>query len=116
MSADYVDWPGQSGATYRYAFTNINDCYAVPANYTFVRKLPNGNWLPLYFGEAGDLNQRGMPRHERLAEAVKLGMTHFMTHRASASQETRRAEEADLIQRWNPPLNTHHRMTQQPYG
>jgi hypothetical protein len=109
MSAEYLDWPGQSGSPYRYFFTNIGNCFAVAANYAFVKRLPNGNFVPLYFGETGDLKVRDMPNHEKLAAANRLGATHFMTHKASDSQDIRRAEERDLIQRWNPPLNVQHR-------
>jgi len=81
----------------------------VPANYAMVKRLPNGNYVPLYFGEAGDLKARFDGGHEKLDPAIRLGATHFMTHRSSASEEVRRAEEHDLIQRWNPPLNIQHR-------
>ncbi len=108
-----VDFTGKSGMTYRYwnlINTTAPGIQAIGGNYVFVKQLQNGTYMPLYFGEAGDLQAR-IPTHERLAEAVRLGATHIMAHGTPAGEQARLAEERDLIQFWNPPLNTHHRVT-----
>ncbi len=62
--SDYIDFAGQSGNVYRYWFladptaTGIN---AVAGNYAFVKRLANGNYLPLYFGQADNLRTKFPP-------------------------------------------------------
>jgi hypothetical protein len=109
----YIDWAGNSG-TYRYWFLEkprdsaaIQD---VAGNYAFVKQLATGNFIPIYFGIADSLQNR-IPNHERFDDAVKAGATHVMAHTTPAGEAARIAEERDLIQRWNPPLNVHHRTT-----
>jgi hypothetical protein len=107
----YVDWAGSSGKSYRYWFLeNItaNGIKAESGNYAFVKQLPNGNFSPLYFGQAEDLQAR-IPNHERWDEAKRAGATHVMAHTTQGGENVRLAEERDLIQRWNPTLNVHHR-------
>jgi hypothetical protein len=112
--SDTIDWIGQSGATYRYWFLpNPKVAAAIKdegGNYAFVKQLPNGNFVPLYFGKADSLRAR-LPSHECWPEATRLGVTHVMTHTTPAGDAARSAEERDLIQRWNPPMNVQHRTT-----
>lgn len=111
---DYIDWPGQSGKTYRYWFLSDPGTAASikdeGGNYAFVKQLSNGNFVPLYFGKADSLRDR-IPNHECWAEATRLGVTHLMSHTTPAGDAARCAEERDLIQRWNPPMNVQHRTT-----
>ncbi len=107
-----IDWIGKSGTSYRYwSLDNITAAgiQAVAGNYMFVKQLPNGNFVPLYFGVADDLQAR-IPNHERWLEAARLGATYVMAHSTPAGEQSRLAEERDLIQYWNPPLNTQHRV------
>jgi hypothetical protein len=109
--ADTIDWLGKSGKTYRYWFLaqmTTDGILAVGGNYCFSKRLPNGNFLPLYFGETEDLQAR-LPTHERWEEAKRAGATHVWTHTTPAGEQARVAEEQDLIQQWNPPLNVQHR-------
>jgi hypothetical protein len=109
----HIDWPGKSGETYRYWFlddTTAHGINAVAGNYAFVKHLPSGKFVPLYFGESEDLQDR-IPGHELWREALRLGATHVMAHTTPAGEQARLDEERDLIQRWNPPLNVQHRTT-----
>lgn len=109
--ADYIDWPGKSGSTYRYWFLPNLEAANIKSeagNYMFAKKLANGNYLPAYIGQADNLSNR-LPNHERLADAVKAGATYVLTHTTPAGEQARLAEERDLIQQWDPPLNTQHR-------
>lgn len=104
--ADYIDWPGNSGHSYRYEFIerfSADGINAVAGNYMFVKPAPQGGWLPVYIGQAADLKAR-LPNHERLKDAISAGATQAMAHSASTSEVVRVAEERDLIQRWQPPL------------
>lgn len=106
-----VDWAGLSGKKYRYWFLASFDAQTIRnegGNYAFVKRLPNGNFVPLYFGVAENLRAR-LPNHERWAEAKRLGATHVMGHTTPDGEQVRLAEEKDLIGYWNPPLNTQHR-------
>ena len=38
---------------------------AIAGNYCLAKRLANGNFLPLYFGEGGNLKTR-LPDHEKL--------------------------------------------------
>jgi hypothetical protein len=106
-----IDLPGKSGKLYRYWLqTDVGRLLAVGGNYVFLKQLPNGNFVPVYFGQAEDLNDR-LPGHERWAEAVRLGATHVAAHTTPAGEQARLDEERDLIERWNPPLNVQHRTT-----
>jgi hypothetical protein len=112
-SSDYIDWNGVTGSTYRYWFletpripSSIKD---EGGNYAFVKQLPNGNFVPLYFGQADSLRNR-IPNHERWNDAIRAGATHVMSH-TTPSAVSRDLEEVDLIRQWNPILNEHHRTT-----
>jgi hypothetical protein len=110
----YIDWTSQSGKTYRYWFLanpTAEGIKAGPGNYAFVKKLANGNFVPLYFGESEDLQTR-IPGHERWQEAARLGATHIMGHTTQGGEKSRCDEERDLIQYWNPPLNVQRRQAQ----
>ena len=76
-----IDWRGKSGATYRYWFLEnpkaAGKIKAEGGNYCFAQQLANGNYLPLYFGESGDLRDR-IPNHELWDRAIRLGATHVM--------------------------------------
>ncbi len=106
---DVIDWPGSSGKSYRYWFSAFIDTFKDEGgNYMFVKPLQNGNYLPVYIGQADSLQKR-LSNHERLDEAMRLGATFVMTHTTPAGEAARLAEEADLIAYWQPILNTHHR-------
>lgn len=109
MAANFIDWPG-ARVVYRYWFLeNPSDPAGIKSesgNYMFVKPTISG-WVPVYIGIADNLRDR-IPCHERWAEAVRLGATRVMGH-TNAVQMNRETEERDLIGRWNPLLNTHHR-------
>ena len=106
--ADHIDWPGQSGRTYRYWFLNMSGgIKAEPGNYMFVKELANYQFVPVYIGQASDLSAR-LPNHERWADAKRAGATHVMAH-TNSNEKARTDEEQDLIARWQPVLNTHHK-------
>jgi hypothetical protein len=107
-----IDWRGKSGTVYRYWFSGFADFYKVDAgNYMFVKQLPNGNYLPVYIGQAASLAAR-LPCHERIADAKKAGATLVMSHTTQGGEAVRLAEEKDLIQQWSPVLNTQHKQAQ----
>jgi hypothetical protein len=103
----HIDFPGNSGKSYRYYFLDnptAEGILAVPGNYGFLRRLQDGTFAPLYFGQGDDLKTR-IPGHEKWDEARQLGMTHVVAHKNEAGKQARLNEEADLIAKWNPPLN-----------
>jgi len=109
MSQFEIDWPGQSGKTYRYWSAAFTDTFKDEGgNYMYVKQLTNGNYLPVYIGVADSLKNR-LGSHDRFDEAKRAGATFVMAHTTPAGEQARLAEEKDLIQRWSPVLNTHHR-------
>lgn len=106
---DFIDFPGRSGKSYRYWFLDLGlPIKAEAGNYTFVKELPTGNFVPLYFGETNDLQTR-MPGHERWRDALRAGATHVFAHTTPGGEQVRCAEERDLIELWQPALNVQHR-------
>jgi hypothetical protein len=99
--SNYLDWPDSNGKLYRYfplptpkvATTIKNE----GGNYVFVKRLSNGNFVPLYFGVADNLRAR-IPGHERWNDAVRAGATHVFAH-TQAGDAARCAEERALILR-----------------
>lgn len=104
-----IKWPGQSGKTYEYWIYAPGTAFVSKGgNYGFAKRLANGNFVPLYFGQADNLGSR-LSSHERWPDAIRLGATHMMAHTTPAGEKARLDEERDLIQRWDPPLNVQHR-------
>lgn len=111
MTTRSITFAGASGKTYQYFFLISLDASGIVdggGNYAFLKELPNGNFVPLYFGIAQSLRQR-LPNHEVWPAAKRLGATHVAGHTTPAGEKARLDEERDLIARWNPALNTQHR-------
>ena len=99
---------GVSGIRYDYFTVPPNPIWKqAPGNYIFVKQAA-GSWKLLYAGQCDDFSKR-MPRHDRWAEAVTLGVTHVFSHTGSAEENVRKTEERDIIQAHNPPMNVQHR-------
>ena len=108
MSATIL-FRGLSGNEYKFWFFDIDtELVTTGGNYGFVKRLPNGNFVPLYWGECQNFNTR-FPNHERLGDAISLGATHVVGHTKPAGEQARKVEERDLIGFWNPPMNVQHR-------
>jgi excinuclease UvrABC nuclease subunit len=71
--------------------------------YIFAGRNSQGQWVPLYIGQAGSLAER-IPTHERWQEAAKLGATHVHA-KVVPLQATRDSLEKQLIQACQPRLN-----------
>lgn len=96
---------GVSGTNYIYEITTpLAPWNKVPINYVFAHEVHDG-WRICYAGECGDATTR-MPAHEKWYPALSLnaGMRIF-AHVSSSDAAVRRAEEEDLIARYNPQLN-----------
>lgn len=111
----FIDIPGISGKSYRYFKVDnprsATALQAVPGNYAFLKKLPNGtSYEALYIGQADNVQAR-LPNHERWNDALRAGATLVVAHSTQGGEAARLAEERDLIAKWNPPLNVHHRTT-----
>lgn len=77
---------------------------AVGGVYIFTGLTPQNQWRPYYMGQAESFQDR-LPNHERWAEAARLGATHVHV-RVVQQEATRQAVEQELIQRFQPPLNS----------
>jgi hypothetical protein len=114
MSQPFIYLTGASGAIYPYYKIPLPRStagwQAVAGNYAFLKQLTNGNYLPVYIGQADNLQAR-LPCHDRFDDAIRAGASLVVAHSTPAGESARLAEEQDLIRKWNPALNTHHRTT-----
>lgn len=82
----------------------------MPGNYGFFMRtngLLGSAYRVLYLGIADDLRSR-LSSHERMLDAIRLGANVIAAH-INENNNARCAEEADLIARYNPPMNVQHR-------
>jgi hypothetical protein len=99
------NWVGKSGKTYTYCVYPLGTSFKEePGNYIYAKEISPGRWVAKYIGQTKNLNQR-LGGHEKEACAKRNGATHIHAH-ISADEQTRLAEERDLIQANNPPCNT----------
>lgn len=103
--ADTILWEGKSGKKYKYWIYPIGQEFnAVPGNYIFAKQPKPNEWTPIYIGETSDLSER-FDNHHAMACIKRNGATHIHVHRNDGGEKARRAEEADLISKWDPPCN-----------
>lgn len=61
-------------------------------------------WEALYIGESDSLRTR-LSGHEKLDDAIDLGLTHIHVMYVADTGDVRRQIEQSLIARYRPPLN-----------
>lgn len=98
------DWPLGNGQALTFNIYDINSkpWNQVPGLYIFA-KANGGYWNALYVGQTDNFADR-MPRHERLAEAVRKGATHIHA-KTIMSASDRDLWEKMLIKNLQPPMN-----------
>ena len=98
-------WEGASGQIYEYEIQSFDAKWSdVPGNYIFAKQVSN-SWQSVYIGETESLKDRITTSHEKYPCTVAKGFTHVHAHGSSSNQATRRQEETDLLNRFNPPCN-----------
>jgi hypothetical protein len=104
-STPTIKWPGKSGKTYQYWIYPLPPNFSSePGNYIFAKQTSPGKWTPVYIGQTDDLSER-FDDHHKMPCIKSHGATHIHAHKNTNGETTRKAEEADLIARWNPPCN-----------
>jgi hypothetical protein len=100
-----IEWPGSSGGTYTYWIHEIGTAFKdSPGSYIFAKETSPGRWTPVYIGETNSLKDR-LSNHEKMPCVRRHSGTHVHAHTSSADGQVRREEEADLLNKWNPPCN-----------
>lgn len=100
-----INWPGRSGAQYKYWIYPIGTSFKETAgNYIFAKETRPGSWLPCYIGQTDNLDKR-LGNHEKEACAKRNGATHIHAHVNDGGDNGRKTEEKDLILKWQPPCN-----------
>ncbi|MDE2334714.1 MAG: hypothetical protein KGK10_09275 [Rhodospirillales bacterium] len=105
---------GISGQVYTYTeFSPGADWNDIAGNYAFAKigtlLTDNASATILYLGQADSFKSR-FSNHEAWAPAVQHYNANAVLARVNPNGEAaRKAEEKDLIARYNPPLNTQHR-------
>ncbi len=103
MVNQYI-WIGKSGRKYRYGIYSMETQFVKkPGNYIFAKRA-GAVWLPCYIGQTESLGDR-LADHEKETCAKRHGATHIHAHTTDGGELVRKAEEKDLIARWNPPCN-----------
>jgi hypothetical protein len=101
---DKCVWTGLSGHQYEYtiypAGTQWND---VPGCYIFAKRVPQG-WVALYIGQTESFKNR-FDDHHKWPCALRNGATHVHARVNNAGETSRRTEERDLIERYQPTCN-----------
>ena len=101
-----IMWSGISGKEYKYWITPIGTSFKSEAgNYIFTKGTKPHTWTPIYVGETDNLDRRLTPNHEKMPCVKRYGGTHIHTHTSLSTEATRRSEEADIRDKWNPPCN-----------
>lgn len=103
--APTIIWDGKSGNNYKYWIHVIEvEFKASPGNYVFAKKTLDGRFRPIYVGETGDLSER-FDNHHKMGCIKNAGATHICVHTSGNDDTVRRAEEADIIEKWQPSCN-----------
>ena len=103
-----ITWDGKSGKGYKYWIFPIGSTFkAEPGNYIFAKETSPHNWTALYVGETEDLGRRlnNPDSHEKMLCVRRYGGTHVHTHTSSGGVVSRRNEESDIREKWNPRCN-----------
>lgn len=101
----FIDWEGISGKKYSYGIYPIGTTFKkVPGNYVFAKETKQNTFLPIYIGETEDLSER-FDNHHKMPCIKRNGATHITVHVGESSTTVRRAEEKDLIDKYNPACN-----------
>ena len=105
MAERTIMWAGASDKQYKYWITGMDVSFKdQPGNYIFAKETSPDRWIPLYIGETESLKDR-LPNHEKLPCVRRYGGTHVHSHTNPSDESVRRAEESDLIEKWDPPCN-----------
>jgi hypothetical protein len=100
-----IKWEGASGALYTYWIYPLGIALNAKAgNYAFAKETKPGYFVPLYFGETGDLATR-FDSHHKIDCAKQNGATHVHAHLNEGGDDQRRNEESDLVKKWSPVCN-----------
>lgn len=100
-----ITWTGQSGEKYNYGILPIETALKEqPGNYIFAKETTPNHWKACYIGQTENLNKR-TGDHEKEDCAKREGATHIHAHINNDGEQIRRAEEKDLILKWQPPCN-----------
>ena len=100
-----INWAGTSGEKYLYWIYKIGTPFtAKPSNYIFAKETKPNTWVAVYIGQTSDLSER-LDNHNEMPCIKRNEGTHIHAHTSSSVDETRLAEERDLISRWSPVCN-----------
>ncbi len=101
-----IMWSGKSGKKYEYWIYPMTMAFQddEPGNYIFAKENSPGRFSPVYIGETQNLKER-LSNHNELPCITRNGGTHIHVHTTPGTESTRKAEEADLLAKWDTPCN-----------
>jgi hypothetical protein len=99
-----INWTGQSGTQYKYwIYPRGHELKAEPGNYVYAKETSPGRWSPGCIGQTDNLKERQAARYRKDC-LDRNGATHIHAH-LGGDEESRLAEESDLIAKWQPVCN-----------
>ena len=105
MAEQTIMWPGVSGKDYKYWIYPMGSSFKdEPGNYIFAKETSSNRCTPIYIGETDSLENR-LANHEKLPCVKRYGGTHIHAHTTPGGEQVRKAEEEDLLAKWDPPCN-----------
>jgi hypothetical protein len=106
-----IYWKDKSGSSHRFWIyprgTKFNE--PCPGIYIYARKTSPHKWIPLYIGQAQNVNVR-LTNHEQRECVDRNGATHIHVSIISG-KKSRLTIEKDLIEQWKPIGNTQFGLT-----
>ena len=100
-----INWVGKSGTRYKYWIYKIDTTFTKsPANYVFAKQTSDDKFSNIYTGETGDISER-FDSHHKMPCIKREGATRITAHGSSGNEKTRKREEADIVDNYNPACN-----------
>jgi len=105
MADNEILLEGGSGTEYKYWIHRLPQSFkAFAGNYIFAKETKPGKYTPIYIGEAEDLSVC-FDDHHAMSRIEKAGATHILAHTTTLGFLTRRDEQIDLIDKYDPACN-----------
>jgi excinuclease UvrABC nuclease subunit len=105
--ATKINWTGKSGTKYQFWIHPRGKKFREPCPgiYIHAKETKPHTWTPVYIGQTENINVR-LTNHEQEECVNRNNATHIHV-RIVTDETSRLAIEKDLIERWEPPCNTH---------
>lgn len=109
MTHATATWTAPGGSTINFEVYPIGTAFnSVSGVYIFAKPAANGNWDPVYIGEAANLNERlntGLQSHHAWPNIRLHGASHLLVTKIRGARDNRLALETALRHAFDPVCN-----------